>query len=119
MNQAPLGGVGTSGQGNYHGYFSFKAFSHQRSIASVPRWVEALIKVRYMPYNVSELKRSQRMLSLKPNFDRNGHATKGLKYWIGFLFSLGGKSAQGGLLRWGVLIAFAAIVGLKKGYLGP
>jgi len=31
-NQLPFGGVGTSGMGSYHGYFGFKAFSHERAI---------------------------------------------------------------------------------------
>lgn len=32
INATPLGGIGSSGQGSYHGYYSFKAFSHQRVI---------------------------------------------------------------------------------------
>jgi len=31
-NRLPFGGVNTSGQGSYHGYFGFKAFSHERAI---------------------------------------------------------------------------------------
>ncbi len=31
-NQLPFGGVNTSGIGNYHGYFGFKTFSHERSV---------------------------------------------------------------------------------------
>lgn len=31
-NQLPFGGVNQSGIGSYHGYFGFKAFSHERSI---------------------------------------------------------------------------------------
>ena len=31
-NQLPFGGVNQSGQGSYHGYFGFKAFSHERAI---------------------------------------------------------------------------------------
>jgi len=31
-NQLPFGGVNQSGNGSYHGYFGFKAFSHERAI---------------------------------------------------------------------------------------
>ena len=31
-NQLPFGGVGHSGTGSYHGYFGFKAFSHERAV---------------------------------------------------------------------------------------
>jgi aldehyde dehydrogenase (NAD+) len=31
-NQLPFGGVNQSGMGSYHGYFGFKAFSHERAI---------------------------------------------------------------------------------------
>lgn len=31
-NRLPFGGVNNSGQGSYHGYFGFKAFSHERAI---------------------------------------------------------------------------------------
>lgn len=31
-NRLPFGGVNGSGQGSYHGYFGFKAFSHERAI---------------------------------------------------------------------------------------
>jgi aldehyde dehydrogenase (NAD+) len=31
-NQLPFGGVGPSGTGSYHGYFGFKAFSHERGV---------------------------------------------------------------------------------------
>ena len=31
-NRLPFGGVNTSGTGSYHGYFGFKAFSHERAV---------------------------------------------------------------------------------------
>jgi aldehyde dehydrogenase (NAD+) len=31
-NHLPFGGVNASGSGSYHGYFGFKAFSHERAI---------------------------------------------------------------------------------------
>ncbi|KAH6609695.1 aldehyde dehydrogenase 3b1 [Trichoderma cornu-damae] len=114
LNPTPLGGVGTSGTGNYHGYYSFKAFSHQRSIAKVPSWADKLLRVRYMPYSFSELRRHRRMVEKKPNFDRNGKLVKGLKYWLAVLLSLGAKSATGFVFRVGVVVALAVALGLKR-----
>ncbi|KAM0254963.1 hypothetical protein ACHAQJ_006271 [Trichoderma viride] len=118
LNPLPLGGIGSSGMGNYHGYFSFKTFSHQRSIAKVPGWADKLLRVRYMPYSWSELKRHRRMAETKPSFDRNGNVVKGLKYWITMLLSLGSKSATGFVFRLGVFIAMAVALRLKRNSLG-
>ncbi|KAG6000609.1 hypothetical protein E4U21_005282 [Claviceps maximensis] len=85
INSTPFGGVGSSGQGNYHGYYSFKAFSHQRVIAQVPTWAEKLLRVRYMPYSFSELDRYRTLNCHSPNFDRDGNAIVGLKYWFGYM----------------------------------
>jgi beta-apo-4'-carotenal oxygenase len=119
INSTPLGGVGSSGQGSYHGYYSFKAFSHQRVIAQVPKWAERVLRVRYMPYSWNELDRYHKMNGHKPNFDRNGIVNKGLKYWLGFVFGLGGKSASGAVIRWGIFFTFIAMsLRLKRNSLG-
>lgn len=34
VEELPFGGVGYSGMGNYHGPYSFKAFSHAKSIVA-------------------------------------------------------------------------------------
>lgn len=117
-NASPFGGIGSSGNGNYHGYYSIKAFSHERSIARVPGWVDKLLRVRYMPYSIKELERHRGMSQKKANFDRNGDIIKGISYWLGVIFSLGGKSAQGSVLRWGFFLALTAILGLKRGSIG-
>lgn len=44
----PFGGVGNSGQGNYHGKYSFDAFSHQRAVVSTPTWID--LPLKYAPY---------------------------------------------------------------------
>jgi aldehyde dehydrogenase (NAD+) len=44
----PFGGVGGSGMGAYHGYFSFKTFSHFKAV--VKRWFIFDLKLRYPPY---------------------------------------------------------------------
>lgn len=36
----PFGGVGASGMGSYHGYHSFRTFSHQKSILRQPNWLD-------------------------------------------------------------------------------
>ncbi len=47
-HRMPFGGVGYSGQGNYHGRYSFEAFSHKRSISMTPTWID--VPVKYTPY---------------------------------------------------------------------
>lgn len=116
--QSPLGGVGQSGMGSYHGYYSFKAFSHQRTVAQTPDWADFTLRVRYMPYSFKELDRFHLLNDRKPNFDRNGKPVKGLMYLLGLVFSLGSKSSKGALLRWAVLIAATAALVLKKGAVG-
>ncbi|UNI20692.1 Hexadecenal dehydrogenase, variant 2 [Purpureocillium takamizusanense] len=118
VNASPIGGIGSSGTGNYHGHYSFKAFSHQRCIATVPAWAEKVLRVRYMPYSWGELERYKKISAPKPNFDRDGNVVRGLKYWVGLVFGLGGKSASSAALRWGILIAVLSFLGLKRSSLG-
>jgi beta-apo-4'-carotenal oxygenase len=75
--------------------------------------MDGLLRVRYMPYAASDLKRFQRMSTKKANFDRNGNVTRGIAYWVSFVLGLGGKSATGALTRWGVVFAVAVSVMLK------
>ncbi|ALI99388.1 aldehyde dehydrogenase [Rufibacter tibetensis] len=44
----PFGGIGTSGQGNYHGKASFDAFSHQKSVLMKPALPD--LPFKYPPY---------------------------------------------------------------------
>jgi aldehyde dehydrogenase (NAD+) len=44
----PFGGVGLSGMGSYHGWYSFDAFSHRRSVLRKPTWLD--LPLRYAPY---------------------------------------------------------------------
>ncbi|XP_076770814.1 aldehyde dehydrogenase family 3 member B2 isoform X2 [Arvicanthis niloticus] len=46
----PLGGVGNSGMGRYHGKFSFDTFSHQRACLLRSPGMEKLNDFRYPPY---------------------------------------------------------------------
>lgn len=50
----PFGGVGYSGMGNYHGKYSFDAFSHHKSIIQKTNLIELFIK--YPPYTKFKMK---------------------------------------------------------------
>lgn len=50
----PFGGVGESGQGNYHGHFGFKTFSHERAVLRQGR---ASLVGLFMPPYEGQLKR--------------------------------------------------------------
>jgi len=41
---APFGGLGASGMGNYHGKTGFIAFSHHKSVMIKPTWFEVFLK---------------------------------------------------------------------------
>ena len=49
----PFGGVGNSGMSSYHGYESFKVFSHFRAVVTTPTWLD--VPFRYMPYKFFSL----------------------------------------------------------------
>jgi aldehyde dehydrogenase (NAD+) len=49
----PFGGVGNSGMGKYHGYESFRAFSHERSVVYTPTWID--LPFRYAPFRYFSL----------------------------------------------------------------
>ncbi|KAM5247400.1 aldehyde dehydrogenase family 3 member B2-like [Ctenodactylus gundi] len=55
----PLGGVGHSGMGRYHGKFSFDTFSHHRACLLAHSRLEKLNEIRYPPYSV----RTQQLVS--------------------------------------------------------
>lgn len=44
----PFGGVGSSGIGNYHGKYSFLAFSNKRAIVKTPKWLD--LPFQYPPF---------------------------------------------------------------------
>lgn len=50
----PFGGVGQSGFGSYHGYYSFKTFSHEKSY--IKKSTRFDLKIIYPPYNEMKLK---------------------------------------------------------------
>lgn len=104
-----FGGVGDSGQGAYRGRASFDTFTHRRSVTTTPGWIEKVLNVRYPPY-AGKLASFRSTSTLTPNFDRQGKEIRGIPYWFGFLFRLGGESTREVLVRWAVtaLVAIAA-----------
>jgi aldehyde dehydrogenase (NAD+) len=54
----PFGGVGASGMGNYHGFYGFKTFSHERSVLRQGRFNPT--RFLYPPYR----KTTQRIMNL-------------------------------------------------------
>lgn len=88
IEEAPFGGIGTSGYGNYHGPYTFKTFTHERTIFKQPFWVDLLIYVRYPPFDKLNTRISQISLEDKPNFDRNGRRIYGIKN-IGIILTSG------------------------------
>jgi len=51
LRTLPFGGVGCSGQGAYHGKFTFEAFSHRRGCLVRKQAMEKLNDMRYPPYS--------------------------------------------------------------------
>ena len=47
-NRMPFGGTGESGMGSYHGKYSFRTFSHEKSILKKSRFID--LPMRYAPY---------------------------------------------------------------------
>jgi aldehyde dehydrogenase (NAD+) len=47
-NKLPFGGTGNSGIGDYHGEYSFKTFSHAKSVVKKANWID--IPIRYAPF---------------------------------------------------------------------
>jgi beta-apo-4'-carotenal oxygenase len=112
--QAPFGGIGQSGCGSYRGKASYDTFSHRRTIAEAPKWSDALMRMRYMPYSFKRIEQSP----LRPpwsglSFDREGNPVRGLKYWFGFFAGLGASGPKGALLRW-VIVLVSALALIRR-----
>ncbi len=56
----PFGGVGASGQGNYHGRWGFEAFSHARAV--MHQSAPALAGVFYPPYETTRARLARKVL---------------------------------------------------------
>ena len=94
-NFAPFGGVGTSGQGSYRGRHSFECFSHRRSVAAVPGWVEGALSIRYPPFTRDKVAKLRGLAAGRPNFDREGRVV--VTWWRRLV--AGGGLGMAGVLR--------------------
>jgi aldehyde dehydrogenase (NAD+) len=52
---APFGGVGESGNGAQNGKFTFDAFSHTRTVLTMPGWMDRVLSFRYPPFDMSKV----------------------------------------------------------------
>ncbi|RYO91173.1 hypothetical protein DL762_002340 [Monosporascus cannonballus] len=101
----PCGGVGESGTGAYHGRASFECFTHRRTVVDVPgRWMDRLLRVRYPPYSLPNLRFYEWMNGFRPDFDRDGRPVRDLRFWVGLVLGLGGVGTKAVLLRWVLLL---------------
>jgi len=95
---------------------SFNTFSHARTVAETPGWMDGLLRVRYMPYSLKRLNQLPRPSRKNLDFDRNGNPIRGLKYWLRFVARLGAGGSKGALLRW-VVVLVSAVALTRKGAL--
>jgi len=51
LETLPFGGVGNSGMGGYHGWFSYDCFSHKKSVMIKSLKLEPTLAIRYPPYS--------------------------------------------------------------------
>jgi len=56
LETLPFGGVGNSGMGGYHGWFSYDCFSHKKSVMVKKLSMEPTLSVRYPPYSAQKMK---------------------------------------------------------------
>ncbi len=106
---APFGGVGNSGTGSYHGRYGFDAFTHNRTVVSVPGWFDYLLGFRYPPYSTKHInkiivkdaafKRGESMEDQQVGPTAMGKATKVLR-------TVG---------KWGVVAVVLALVDARMG----
>ncbi|PSR97620.1 fatty aldehyde dehydrogenase [Coniella lustricola] len=104
LGNVPFGGVGGSGTGAYRGKASFDTFTHFRTIAETPAWAEGSLRVRYQPYDWSQLRLMRWLEKKKVNFDRDGRITHGASYWLKYLLGLGAANKKSAVLRWLVIV---------------
>lgn len=98
MKDAPFGGVGGSGAGAYHGIYGFREFTHLRTVASIPGWMDGILSFRYPPYTnakaTAQIKATGGGGSV--SFDREGRST---------------RTALGAILgQWKLLVLLAAVL---------
>ncbi|KAI5959775.1 HFD1 [Candida pseudojiufengensis] len=76
LHNAPFGGVGTSGYGSYHGKYSYRAFTHERTVIEQKFWNDSILAARYPPFSNSKdklVKSSQELYGGRVWFGRKGN----------------------------------------------
>lgn len=96
---APFGGIGQSGYGAYHGFFSFRSFTHERTTVEQALWNDSLMKARYPPSN----SKKEEFLEVSMR-DYNG------KVWFGRTGNVN-PSGPGSFFKLGTAIAGIATLG--------
>ncbi|KAG8528814.1 uncharacterized protein KY384_006503 [Bacidia gigantensis] len=64
---APFGGVGNSGTGAYHGKAGFDAFTHRRTVVTIPSWFDRILRIRYPPFDQKNI---AKVVPKNPGFKR-------------------------------------------------
>lgn len=59
-NKLPFGGIGASGFGNYHGKYSFEAFSQAKAVVYRKTWFDS--KIKYPPYTEDAFQLLKKMM---------------------------------------------------------
>lgn len=82
ITDAPFGGIGTSGYGNFGGVWGFNTFTHQRIIYKQPYWNDLLLLMRYPPFASWKTNAFGLAMEQKPWFDRKGNDNISLLKWV-------------------------------------
>ena len=103
LTNAPFGGIGESGYGSYHGKFSYRSFTHERTTIETKLSGEQMLMSRYPPFSDGKdalLAAAQQSYNGKVWFGRNGNVAIGgpgsvFSIWntIAGIFNLIGKVA--------------------------
>jgi len=106
---APFGGIGNSGSGNFHGVYGFNTFTHLRTISRPTKLMVWLGGFRFPPYTDSKMAKV-RMADKKPPFRKNETLEDQRKSLVstipfGKILRLGASSYVDGACRWAVLLA--------------
>lgn len=91
IEDAPFGGIRSSGNGSHGGIYGFNAFSHERTVFRQPFWMDILLSMRYPPLTRSKRKALAFATEKKPWFDRQGRNNFPLLQFIaasGIIFCL-------------------------------
>ncbi|KAK4696481.1 hypothetical protein P7C71_g1447, partial [Lecanoromycetidae sp. Uapishka_2] len=106
---APFGGVGNSGTGSYHGRYGFDAFTHDRTVVSVPGWFDRLLGFRYPPYDVKHIDK----VTVKTAPFKRGEGIE--DQIVGSTAASRAKGVLGTVGKWGAVAVLLALVDAKMG----